>query len=145
LAKQLSSTSGAGLSIKIGFAAISAINSTKPSVGINPTFKVSDAKASPAKVYMKSNSFAKAASSAKVSSFINKSGADEPLFFFKVESSTELPILLRQNALEPATRQLPIIYIPARLLATAPAALEYILKPVEFNTDISIDFNNLDS
>jgi hypothetical protein len=40
------------------------------------------------------------------------------------------------------------MYIPIRLLATAPAALEYILealRSVEFNMDISIDFNNLDS
>jgi photosystem II stability/assembly factor-like uncharacterized protein len=88
----LSSASGAGLSIKIGFAVISVISSTKPSIGINPIFKVSDAKASPAKAYIKSNSPAKAVSSAKVSSFINESGADEPLFFPKVESSTKSPI-----------------------------------------------------
>jgi hypothetical protein len=114
-------------------------------MGINPIFKVSDAKASPAKVYIKSNSSIKAASSARVSSFINKSSANKLLFFSKVESSTESPILPRQNAPEPAIRQLPTIYIFIRPLATAPAALEYVLKPMEFNTDISIDFDNLDS
>jgi hypothetical protein len=145
LAKQLSSTSGARPSTKIGSAIISITSSAKPSIGINPTSKVSNAKASPAKVYIKSNSPAKAVSSAKINSFINKSGANEPLFFFKVESFTESPIPPRQNALEPAIRQLPTIYIPVRPSATAPAALEYVLEPMEFNTDISIDFNNLDS
>jgi hypothetical protein len=141
----LSSTSSTGLFIKIGSAAISVINSTKPSIGINPISKVSNAKVSPAKVYIKSNSPAKTASSAKVSSFTNENSANKPLFFSKVESSIELPVLPRQNVLEPAIRQSPTIYILARLLATAPAALKYILKPIEFNTNISIDFNNLDS
>jgi hypothetical protein len=141
----LSSASGARPFIKIGFAVTGVISFAKPSMGINPIFKVNDAKVSPAKVYIKSNSPAKAASSAKVSSFTNKSGANELLFFFKVKSSTKLPVLSRQNALEPATRQLPTIYIFIRLLATAPTALEYILKFMEFDTDISIDFNNLNS
>jgi hypothetical protein len=141
----LSSASGARPFIKIGFAVTGVISFAKPSMGINPIFKVSDAKVSPAKVYIKSNSPIKAVSSAKVSSFINKSGADELLFFFKIESSTELPILFRQNALEPTTRQLFTIYISVRPSATAFAALNYVLKPVEFNIDISIDFNNLDS
>ena len=60
-------------------------------MGINSIFKVSDAKASPAKVYIKSNSPIKAISSAKVSSFINKSSANKPLFVSK-ERSTKLPI-----------------------------------------------------
>ena len=51
-------------------------------MGINPTPKVSNAKVSPTKVYIKSDSFAKAASSAKVSSSINKNSADKILFIF---------------------------------------------------------------
>jgi hypothetical protein len=113
-------------------------------VGINPISKVSNVKASLAKVYIKNNSPIKAASSAKVSNSTNKSGADKPLFFSKIESSTELPVPPRQNALKPIIRQLPTIYIPVRPSATAPAALKYILEPMEFDTDISIDFNNLD-
>jgi hypothetical protein len=48
-------------------------------------------------------------------------------------------VLPRQDALEPAIRQLPI-----RLLATAPAALEYILEVLE-SVESNIDLNNLDS
>jgi hypothetical protein len=95
LAEQLSSASGAKLSIKISFAAISVISFTKPSISINPIFKVSNAKASPAKVYIKSNSSAKVVSSVKVSSFTNKNSTDEPLFFFKVESFTKSPVLFK--------------------------------------------------
>jgi hypothetical protein len=145
LAKQLSSTSSAKPFTKIGFAAIGITNSTKPSIGINPISKVNDAKVSPAKVYIKSNSPTKAASLVKVSSFTNENSADKPLFFSKVESSTKLPVPPRQNAPEPAIRQLLIIYIPTRPLATAPVALKYVLELMEFDIDISIDFNNLDS
>jgi hypothetical protein len=95
LAKQLSSASSTRLFIKIGSAAISVTSSTKPFININSTSKVSDTKASPAKVYIKSNSLAKAASSTKVSSFINKSSTNEPLFFSKVESSTKSPVSFR--------------------------------------------------
>jgi hypothetical protein len=145
LAEQLSSASSAKPFIKIGFAATSITSFTKPSIGINPISKASDVKASPAKAPIKSSSPAKVASLVKVSSFTNESSANEPLFFLKVESSTKLPILPRQNTLEPAIRQLPIIYIPVRLSATAPVVLKYVLKPVEFNINISINFDNLDS
>jgi hypothetical protein len=148
LAEQLSSASSAKPFIKIGFAATSITSFTKPSIGINPISKASDVKASPAKAPIKSSSPAKVASLVKVSSFTNESSANEPLFFLKVESSTKLPILPRQDALEPTIRQLLTMYIPIRPLATAFAALKYILKAlgsIKFNTNISIDFNNLDS
>ena len=59
-------------------------------MGINPTFKVSDAKISLTKACIKSNSFTKVVSLVKVSSFINKSNADKTLFIFKKESFTKL-------------------------------------------------------
>ena len=108
-------------------------------MGINPTFKVSNTKVSSAKQPIKSSFFTKAVSLARVSSSANRSGANKPLFIFKEESFTKLPA--RQDALEPAIRQLPIVYI---LLATDPVALECILEafnPVESN----IDLNNLHS
>jgi len=108
-------------------------------MGINPTFRVSNAKASSAKRPIKSSSPTKVASLAKVGSSANRSSTNKLLFISKEESFTKSPA--RQNAPEPATRQLPIVYIP---LATNPTALECILevfKPVEFN----IDLNNLHS
>ena len=95
----MSSASGAGPSIKTGsattnvisFAATNATSSAKPSVGINPTFRVSNAKASSAKRAIKSSSSAKAASLAKVSSSINKSSINKLLFVSKEESFTKLP------------------------------------------------------
>jgi hypothetical protein len=95
LAEQLSSASGAGLFIKINSAVIGIISFTKPFISINPISKASNAKVSPAKVSIKNSSSAKAVSSVKVNSFTNKSSADKPLFFLKVESSTESPILPR--------------------------------------------------
>ena len=165
----MSSASSTGPSIKIGFATTNITSSTKSSIGINP--RVSNAKASSAKPPIKSSSPTKVASLARVSSSTNKSGANKLLFISKEESFTKSPIksgsttkrvgstkisnrkkaksvLLRQDALEPATRRLPTVYIPTRLLATAPTALEYILevfKSVESDIDINIDINNLDS
>jgi len=129
-------------------------------MGINP--RVSNAKASSAKLPIKSSSPAKVASLARVSSSTNKSSADKTLFISKEESFTKLSIksgstakgvgsiklsrfngkkaksvLPRQNALKPAA----ILHI---LLAIAPAALELILevlKSMEFN----IDLGNIDS
>jgi len=158
----LSSASGAGPSIKIGSATINVTSSTKPSIGINPIFKISNAKASSAEPLIKNNSPAKAVSSARVSSSINKSGANKPLFVSKEESVTKLPVkkagsaklskpngkkaksvLPRQDALKPATRLLIIIPPLTRLLATTPAALEYILKVFE-SVESDIDLSNLD-
>ena len=165
----MSSASSARLSTKIGSATANTISSTKPSTGINPTSRVSNAKVSSTKPPIKSGSPTKAASLAIVGSSTNKGGANKLLFVFEEESFTKLPtgsgstargvgpaklsrpngkkaksVLPRQDALEPTIRQLPTIYIPIRLLAIAPTALEYILevfKSVEFN----IDLNNLDS
>ena len=109
-------------------------------MGTIPIFRISDAKVSPTKVPIKSSSFAKAVSSAKVSSFTNKSGADEPLFFPKVESSTKLPILPRQDALEPAIRQLTTVPSPIKLLTTPPVTLDDVLKVFK-SIKSSIDFN----
>ena len=138
-------------------------------MGTNPTFKASNAKVSSAKVFMKSSSFAKAASLAKVSSFTNKSSADKPLFFPKVESSTKLSakssfttkrvgfaklskpnkkkaisVLLRQDALEPAIRQLIIVFLFISLSAIPPITIDYILEAREI-VKSDIDLNNLDS
>ncbi|XTI92937.1 hypothetical protein V2W45_1334608 [Cenococcum geophilum] len=174
LAKQSSSASGAGLSIKIGFATTNVLSSAKPSTGINPTSRVSNAKVSSAKRLTKSSSPAKAASSAKVGSSTNKSGANKPLFVSEEESFTKSPIksgstakrvefakpsrpngkkaksvLPRQDALEPATRQTLTVPPPIRPSATAPTALKYYtletIESVESNIDIDIDLNNLDS
>jgi hypothetical protein len=53
-------------------------------------------------------------------------------------------VLPRQDALEPATRQLPIIYIPIRPSAIAPTALEFVLEVLK-SVESNIDLNNLDS
>ena len=137
-------------------------------MGINPTFKVSNAKVSPTKAYIKSNSPTKAVSLVKVSSFINKSGADKILFIFKEESSTKSPIksgsttkktgsikfsrlnkkkaksvLLKQDTLKPVTKRLTTVFPPIRLSATPPIIIDDILKAFKF-IKFSIDFNNLD-
>jgi hypothetical protein len=167
----LSSASGTRPSTKIGFTTTNVTSSTKPPIGINPTSRVSNAKVSSTKPPIKSGSPTKVASLARVSSSTNKSGANKPLFISKEESSTKSPvksgsttkrvgstkisnrkkaksILPRQDALEPAIRRLPTLYIPIRQLAIAPTALECILeafKPIDSNIDINIDLNNLDS
>ena len=73
----MSNASGAGPSIKIGFAIINIINSTKPFAGINPTVKINNAKISFAKLPIKSNSPAKVVSLVKIGNSINKSGANK--------------------------------------------------------------------
>jgi hypothetical protein len=174
LAEQSSSASGAGPSTKIGSAATNASSSAKPSVGINPTSRVSNAKASSAKRPIKSSSPAKAVSSARVGSSTNESGTNKPLFVSKEESFTKSPVksgstakrvgsaklsrpngkkaksvLPRQDAPKPATRRTLTVPPPTRLLATAPTALEYytleVIESVESNIDIDIDLDNLDS
>ena len=138
----MGSASGAGLFTIIGFATTSVISFAKPSIGINPTSKINDAKASPAKAPMKSSFSTKAVSLARVSSFINKSGANEPLFFLKVESFTELPILPRQDALESAIKRLTTVPSPIRSLAIPPVTLDNILEAFK-SVESGIDFNNL--
>jgi hypothetical protein len=59
-------------------------------MGINP--RVSNAKASSAKLPTKSSSPTKVVSLARVSSSTNKSGANKPLFISKEESLTKSPI-----------------------------------------------------
>ena len=60
-------------------------------MGINPTFKVSNAKASSTKRPIKSSSPTKVASLARVSSSANRSSTNKPLFISKEESFTKLP------------------------------------------------------
>jgi hypothetical protein len=61
-------------------------------MGINPTSRVSNAKASSAKPPIKSGSPTKAASLAIVGSSTNKGGANKLLFISKEESFTKSPI-----------------------------------------------------
>jgi len=58
-------------------------------MGINPTFKISNAKVSFAELSIKSNFFTKTASLVKVSSSTNKSSDNELLFIFEEESVTK--------------------------------------------------------
>ena len=105
LAKQLSSTSSTRLFIKIGSATTNVISSAKPSAGISATFRVSNAKASLAKLFTKSSSPTKAASLAKVGSFTNESHTDKPLFISKEESLAKSPAKSNINGLLLTSRQ----------------------------------------
>ena len=137
-------------------------------MGINPTSRVNNAKVSSAKPPIKSGSPTKVVSLARAGSSTNESGANKLLFISKEESFTKLAIksgsttkrvgstklsrpnrkkasvLPKQDALEPAIRQLPKIYIPIRLLTIALASLEYILEVLK-SIESNIDLNNLDS
>ena len=135
----MSSASSTRPSIKISSTTTNITSSAKPSIGINPTSRVSNTKASSAKPPIKSSSSTKVASLAIVSSSTNKSGANELLFVSEEESFTKLPI----NP-EPAIRRSAIVSPPIRLSAIAPTALEYILE-VSKSVESNIDLNNLDS
>jgi len=114
-------------------------------MGINPTSRVSNAKTSFTKLPIKSSSFTKVVSLAKINSSTNKSSDNELLFISEKKSITKSSVksgfiakkveftkpnrkkiksvLPRQDALEPAIRRLAIVPPLISLLVIAPTII----------------------